>query len=507
MRWLSCVCLGVLGCQEYDLTGAQGPDGAGPDIEVDPDALTFGPARTDEAVVRSFEVLNVGDFTLDVSDLALEVGALAFEVLTPVPFDVAPGGSHTVEVSFVPVGELTYGQILVRSDDPDEPEVPVALEGLGEVPALEITPETHVFGTICDDQVVLSLENVGLADLLVSEIRYEADSVDLTLSHDLLLPVVLEPNASTEVTVVYAPDGASVSAGILEVESNDPRGVRTADQQSEASGDQVEEVFEVEADPAADILFAIDKSGSMTEESWNLGRAFEDFITDIDDVTDDWRIGVVTKDAGCFNQGIITSATPNYEDVFLNAVTGLQIFAEDDLTESLLELVDVALGQTAVGGCNEGFVRGNAILHVIAVSDEPEQSGQPWSHWIGRWQDRMSDPNLVMVSAVVDDDLSGDCGQYGSEYIPAAEGTGGLVLDVCSSAWGSHASLLGEATASSLDTFLLNALPDPDSIVVTVDGVAYANGWYYDPVRNAIVITTDLPDGSQIAVSYTSLGC
>lgn len=495
------------GCQDYDIRANNPAPGAGPDIEVTPEALSFGPARSGEQVVHSFLVRNVGTEALDVSSVEISVGELAFSITSDTTFELLPDEERSVEVAFVPVGNLTYGEVLIASDDPDEAQVTVALEGLGEVPALTITPEAHVFPSICPEQVVLTLENTGLADLQITELRYDTANPDLSLDHQLTLPLTLEPAQSVGVTVHYEPSGsASTGLGQLQVDSNDPRGTRTADQQSEASGDLVSEIFEVLEDPPADILFAIDKSGSMSEEAWNLGRAFDDFITDIGNVTTDWRIGVVTKDTGCFNRGIITAATPDYEAVFLDAVTGIQFFGTD-LTEALLELVDNSLQQTAVGGCNAGFIRGNAMLHVIIVSDEPEQSGQPWDHWITRWQDRMSDPNLVLVSSVVDDDVSGDCGQYGEEYIPAAQGTGGVVLDVCDSSWGSHASQLGSATAGSLNTFLLSALPDPATIAVSVDGVAYTSGWSYDAIRNAVTITAALPAGSEVEVSYVAVGC
>ncbi len=508
LRTLASVLALLAGCQEYDVRPAPNdPGDVAPDIEVTPAALSFGPATTGEQVVRSFTVKNVGAKTLDVSELRLDVGEMAFTVLTPGDFDLEPEQEQVVDVAFVPVGELTYGQVMVVSDDPDEPEVPVALEGLGEVPALEITPSTHVFPTICDDQVVLTLENVGLADLVIDGIAYDTASPELSLDQPHALPMTLVPGATADVTVHYLPTAANTAIGQLQVDSNDPRGARTADQTSEASGDTVSEVYVVEADPPIDILFAVDKSGSMSDDVRNLGNAFGAFIAEIDQVTDDWQIGVVTKDSGCFNNGILTVATPSYEQVFLDACTGVQFFGTD-LTEQLLELTDNALQASGPGQCNDGFVRGNALLHVIVVSDEPEQSGQPWDHWVTRWQARKSDPSLVMVSAVVDAAApTGSCGSYGTEYVPAAQNTGGLVLDICNSNWGSFAAQLGAASAAGLETYLLSATPDPATIEVSVDGTTYTTGWSYDANRNAVVIDADLPEGAEVEITYVSIGC
>lgn len=505
MRRLTLAIALLSGCQEYEIRAGAAGQVTAPDIEVDPLALTFGPATSGETLVQSFVVKNVGAEALDVSALELASGATGFSVLTAAPFEVLAGEEQVVELAFTPPGELTFGELLIHSDDPDEAVVSVALQGLGQVPALEISPAWHVFATACDDQVELTLTNAGLETLRIDDIRYDTVSPDLWLEDANALPLELAPGAWTSVRVHYTPTSASATLGELQVDSNDPRGTRTAEQSAEGASGPVTETFEVTADPPIDILFAIDRSGSMSDDARALGNAFEDFIQEIDLVTTDWRIGVVTKDDGCFNRGIISAATPDYQNVFLDAVSGgLGIFGYDN-TEALLELIDNALRATGPGGCNAGFVRGNAVLHIVAISDEPEQSGQPADYWVARYQANMTDPNLVIVSTVAD--VNAACGSGAAGYVEAADLTGGLKLNICSSNWSTFASTLGAASAATLQTWLLSATPDETTITVTVDGVAYPTGWTYDPARNAIVITADLPVGAEVAVSYTAIGC
>ncbi|MEQ1567491.1 MAG: choice-of-anchor D domain-containing protein [Myxococcota bacterium] len=490
------------GCQEYGVQDA--PDGgfAGPEIEVTPTSITFGP--TAGPVSDTFTVKNTGSSTLHTSEIRLDVGEGAFTLLEVGPFDVEPAEEHQVEITYTPAGALTYGQVTVLSDDADEPEVPVQLEGLGETPALEIHPPDHIFGTLCADSVVLTLENVGVADLVITALDYRTAFPDLVLTSDLALPLTLGPSESAPVTVDYLPVSGVPVSGELSVTSNDPRGERIATQSSELSPEGTSETFVVEADPAIDILFAIDKSGSMVDDARNLGNAFADFITEVDLVTNDWQIGVVTKDAGCFNNGILSPVVPNYEAEFDDAVSGLGL-TSGDLTEALLALTDEALQETSAGGCNFGFLRPGAVLHVVLVSDEPEQSGQPADYWIDRWQAEMSDPNLLVVSAVADA-FSG-CEDGASGYVEAATLTGGLLLDICNANWGTFAAQLGGASAQSLLTFLLGATPDPGTISVAVDGTTYPNGWHYDPIRNAVVIDVELPEGAVVEITYVALGC
>jgi hypothetical protein len=101
----------------------------------------------------------------------------------------------------------------------------------------------------------------------------------------------------------------------------------------------------------------------------------------------------------------------------------------------------------------------------------------------------------------------GGCSGDGTGYLEAANATGGLVLNLCDRAWSSFATQLGSASAQGLLTFLLSSQPDPSTIVVVVDGTAYTAGWHYDPVRNAVVIDVELPDGAVVEITYTSIGC
>jgi hypothetical protein len=500
--WVGTLILGY-GCTEYGVHDAHQGGLAGPDIEVTPTALSFGPTVATET--KAFVVKNVGSETLDVTELRLDAGVDAFEVVNAEPFELEPDQEAEVTVAYAPAGALTYGQISVLSDDPDEAEVPVQLQGMGEVPALEITPADHIFTTLCAGTVAITLENVGVADLVITDLQFAATAPDLTLVSDLVLPLTLHPDEAASVTVDYEPLSGAPASAELQATSNDPRGVQIATQSSEAAGNSVHEEYTVEADPAIDILFAIDKSGSMVDDARHLGTAFGDFIDEVALVTNDWQIGVVTKDSGCFNNGILTPSTPYYEDEFLDAVSGLGLLNEPELTEALLAMTDVALRETGAGGCNNGFIRPGAVLHAIEVSDEPEQSGQPADYWINAWQAQMSDPNLLIVSAVADIYASCEAGAAG--YVEAAQLTGGMQLDICTNQWGTFAAQLGSASAQALLTYLLGALPDPGTITVTVDGTTYANGWHYDPVRNAVVIDVELAEGSVVEIDYTAVGC
>lgn len=492
-------------CSEYDLnSGGHALAGAKPDIELSTNAIQFGPIGGGETETGTVTVSNVGGATLEVTDLVITSGEEAFSVATaPTSFSVEVGASVEVAVEFTPFLSTNFGSLSVRSDDPDEPDLPVDLLGLGNVPELALDPQDYTFPSGCEDTVFVKLQSVGTEPLLISDLAFAGGS-EMALESQLVLPLELPPGSEVGVTVRYRPTGEPVASGSLDVTSTDPRGVQTAVQAGSPEIGEITESFLTEGEPPIDIVFALDKSGSMSDDLGALANAFQDFIQEIDLVTTDWRIGVVSHDNGCFNNGILTPATPYYQDEFQDAVRGIQLFGTN-YTEALLRLTDNALRETGPLGCNAGFSRTDAVLHIVAVSDEPEQSGVDWSVWVAQWQAAKADPSLLVISSVVD--MNGSCGSGADGYLQASAATGGLVLDICTDQWGSYAAELGQASAAALRTFHLSAIPEDGSITVALDGTQYANGWHYDPAQNAVVVDVDLPEGATIDITYSAVGC
>ncbi len=495
------------GCQEYNLKGESRPRGEpAPDIEVAPLEVFFDVLVSGDVATQRIDVRNVGEGLLTVDDLRLDDPTGSFSYVSSLPIELESGGSQQLEVSFSPLqADRNEASLVVFSDDPDEPEVVVSLAGVGAVPELSITPEHHTFTSSCAETLVLTLENVGLDDLTIDGTRYEGTEA-LTLEDSNEWPLTLPPSTSTTVSVSYAPVDVGADFGELFVDSTDPRGPQSATQDADPLFSDVIDSFVVDESPPIDVLFALDQSCSMSGDIRNLGRNFSQFISQVDAVTLDWQIGVVTKDHGCFEEGIITPATPDYEAVFSRATSaGLFDFGPDDLTEALLHLAGVALQDTVPGRCNEGFSRPGALLHVIAVSDEPEQSGIAPADWIAFYEGYVTDPSLVVVSSVID--LHDSCGSIGTGYIEAAALSGGVALDICSSNWGTHASSLGEASARSLRRFTLSRTPDPATIAVTVNGAPMPAGWVYVEGSNTVVLDEAPPAGARVEITYTATDC
>jgi len=242
------------------------------------------------------------------------------------------------------------------------------------------------------------------------------------------------------------------------------------------------------------------QSCSMDTEAAALATAFGSFIGTINSVTTGWQIGVTTLENGCFNHGVLSSSTAGYQSLFADAVTQ---GGHHWNTEALLLQSALAVGQTGAGGCNAGFLRPGAMLHVIVVSDEPEQSGTAWSTWVSDLESYVSSPSLLKISAVVD---LGSCGAGANGYTEAASATGGEILNICDSAWASQVGVLASASLDGLNEFVLTDSAEPSSIVVEVDGAPYTGTFTYDAANDTV--TLDNPGftgGEQVDIFYDVL--
>jgi len=508
-------CALLTGCSEYGLTEGSDLDGRPqPDIQVTPRLLQYGRLSSRSAEAQSFVIENLGHAPLEVSDVAVELG-FAFTVVDfEGPVTVEPGAELPVEVSFTPTGaDENLGRILVISDDRDTPEVAVDLRGSGGVPGLEITPEHHVFDprpVPCGDEVELVLRNAGHETLVIDEWTYLSRGL-LSLDGDAPeFPIELEHDETVTVTVTFEPTRAGRDAGVLEVVSNDPRGIVIADQVGEASwaGTTGEVFTEPGAVVPIDVMMLIDHSCSMNEDNADdVERGIPDFVEELRSAAD-WQLLQVTREDACANGGVIDATTPNAAQYLID-------HAWDGLggggpgwgrlqTEALLQLASDALDQTGPGQCNEGFLRQGALLHVIAVSDEPEQSGERYDHWLTELEQHVVAPNFLTVSGVLDVDRT--CGQGPAGYEDAVLETGGFLLDICSPDWGSELEQVAADALASVRTFNLAQPTMAESVTVTVNGEPTTD-FGYSSVGNSVTVLSPLvADGDVVEITYAIRG-
>ncbi len=257
------------------------------------------------------------------------------------------------------------------------------------------------------------------------------------------------------------------------------------------------DVFLQDPPPAIDVLLVIDNSGSMQGYQFLVGLRFNELLTWFERAGVDYQIAVTTTtinrpvgtyqgctqadidavpDAGHLHLNtIITPQTESAEDVFYEIVNVGT--CGDGNREAGLEAARRALSPALLAGPNAGFVRDDAGLSVIFISDEQDFSTDPVHLYTADLfavkQGRSRD--LVNASALVITDAS-DCiipvagSSTGSRYVALAEQTGGITRNLCNTNFPESMVELSFSASRLQDTFTLTGLPNVDTLEVSVDG-------------------------------------
>ena len=507
---------------DVELNGA--PE-AEPDIDVDPPNVDFGDVKVGDSAAEIVTIYNDGAADLDLYSCT-RGGDPNFSITAnPAGTVVAPGGSTTLEVTFYPTAEATYGGwVDIASNDPDEAIVTVDLFGAGAEPEILITPSYWDFGNVvveCVDTVDIDIHSVGDAPLALygysfasdPELSFDPGDLDDYVNNGWELP----PGDTITVTVEFVPTDVDTYAGLLSVQSDDPgQPVATADQVGDGvpSG-YTQDNFVQTGNNEADVLWVVDNSCSMADEQGYLADDFSYFYSVISGAGVDYRIATVTTDDADFEGGtpVIDPATPNGANVFAANCT---VGTTGSGTERGLMFGYNALTQAIANTPpNQNFWRQDAGLRVVYVSDEPDQSGN-WSTYLSNYQNLKADPSHVILSAIcgtngyVAQNCSGPGGNAtaGTGYVDVANATGGVLGSICEPDWSSVLTSLAWITVNLADTFELSLDAIESTIIVYVNGVVQASGWYYDANLNSVVFDPAYvpQDGDVVQIYYGYYG-
>jgi hypothetical protein len=280
--------------------------------------------------------------------------------------------------------------------------------------------------------------------------------------------------------------------------------------------------------PAADILWIIDNSCSMSNEQNKLAENFPQFMNYFVGSELDYHIGVTSTDVdnsyngskGTLREGHSRKPIPLGPEVLQEESTSYYI---DEYTANPISVfVDMATMGTLGAGtekglgatylaletkretANIGFYRNGAAIHTITISDEIDQTPETiisranFIDWYGGLKGQSS---YTTFSAITKLDVA-------NNYEFVASKIGGLVFDI-ERDWSPFLSELG-IQASSLQTeYFLSQLPVMETINVSVINgfIIYTftpEEWTYSEPRNSISFIAFQPLAlSVITIQYT----
>jgi hypothetical protein len=539
---------------------------------VTPAVLDFGLVSPPAYRDLSFGIKNLGMTPSDtclVTHLDLEPGADSAFSLPAGPVDqqvLGPGQSLNVTVRAWPQGTVgtlvqnALGTVQFGISSPTQPSKEVPLTAQIATACLVITPDDLDFGTVKKDcssaNRVFNVYNTCTTAVTVNSWAMQSAAGEpaggpdcpgsspcpefqLAGSPSFTMGGVIAAGSATPATFTlkYHPINYGMDTGAFVL--NVTQGTQTVDYvvTLRGTGDMNglnTDVFKQDSKPKADILLVIDNSCSMADKQTQLSMNFASFIQYAQTANVDYHLGVVTTDLMATasegwlvgdptNPKVLTPVTPNVENLFktkvLVGITGGGL-------EGTVEPAVLALTAPLVTGPNAGFLRIDAVLAVVGISDAGDQSPLPITVYENEFRNIKGAQRASLFSFNRIGPFS-PTPPAGCEYDDFTDTTrdeylvqafNGVKEQICTPNWSLALQNLGKTAFGYRTHFYLTATPDLTGgkvISVTLDkgsGPIPLNStdplgstvWSYDPVSNSLGFESlYVPEpGTTLTVTY-----
>lgn len=280
-----------------------------------------------------------------------------------------------------------------------------------------------------------------------------------------------------------------------------------------------------------DVLWVIDNSGSMLTKQQNLANSFDSFTQVFLDKDFDFRMAIVTTDtrAPAAGQGgrfqgapsVITNSTPNFSNTFkANVVVG----ATGDPQAKGLDAISLALSPQLLATFNSGFLRSNAHLAVIVLSDADDTASTGTAASIKAFLDTVKPQvydlntntyksNYSVSSVVVDlsNPLNTACPlpfEDGTQFKQLTALAGGSIASICEADFSAGLSNISNRIAEAVTEIPLARVPQESTLSIRFNSSAVprdaANGYTYSSSGNKVVFHgAYIPrDNTAISIDY-----
>jgi hypothetical protein len=494
------------------------------DIIVHPQELFFGHIESgQESGEEMFSIMNTGNAVLYVEPVLMD-GSTRYIIpeFENEQLIIQPGEILDVPVAYLPITYEHNGAVVkVLSNDEDNPEIFVRLEGYGDAPKIEVNPEYVDYGDIsigCDNEYRVTIKNIGNLELEIEDvIQMTTLPNDINIDYGSLPepPWELSQNEEIDLLIKYTPNDIGLDESIVKINSNDPIN-ESLEIVQEGNGDVEHWIIQEwiqEEEMIYDILWIIDNSGSMNTFQTRLSANMANFMSYINASGNvNFRMGFITTDQYQLVAAYIDNNTPNVNVAAANIVDSIGIHGSG--TEKGLEKAALALEYFTLTGT---FLREDANLIMIFVSDEYDYSPHGTAVYINDYLSYKSS-DTIKAYAVIGDPPTG-CqtsngtwsvnAHFGVEYYDVAMALGGSWYSICEYDWSNNMTNLAQDITIKSSFGLEEPDPIVDTIEVYVNGQLVTSGWSYDPAENWIRFDqNNIPAGGQtIRIEYATYGC
>jgi hypothetical protein len=477
-----------------------------------------------------------------------------------------PGQFVDVQVKFAPVAQQTSpysGNITFNISSPANPTGTVSLTGGSAAGCLLITPDDLDFGVVqtgcASREATFTIYNVCNTTVHVTSLALQPDasgkcpspSGQSTCPFQITqmsssLPITIGVGGSADFNMKYEPAAVESDTDVVSVQTQELSEPYIVTLEGTGAAVAIQtDVFRQDSQPKVDMLMVVDDSGSMGDKQQALAQNFQSFIQFAVAQQVDYHIAITTTSTavdpfncqlgsgsiapcGQFSPDdgsrpqILSPSMANVEQLFGQNVN---VGIDGDSTEMGFEGAYEALSPPQVSlAPNSQFLRDDANLAIIAVSDASDQSPNTFDFYKNFFINikGFSRTNAFTFSAVssttaTPPPTTWNCGYDGTNVVPnpyqlMAEATNGIFQEICTDDWATALYQLGQTAFGYRTRFFLSETPDPNfPLEVQLDGVDYpatnsrgAVQWSYNSTANAIDFNPDtVPEpGSALTISY-----
>jgi hypothetical protein len=264
-----------------------------------------------------------------------------------------------------------------------------------------------------------------------------------------------------------------------------------------------------------DILWVIDDSGSMRNDQKRLADNFETFIYEFLDRKLDFNMAITTTDptpkgdgkrVGGFNQLSSAKAEKN-ERKFLNDFKRTVNVGTRGSPKEMGISASLRFLQRYADHNSEPFVRDDAYLIIIYLSDEEDQSPLAVSHYANAIMKYKPNPSDIKVYSIVTDKrIMNQWETVGHRYMAMANIFGGIQADIKDDFYPILRDM-GLSIANLVDSFALAGVPHNEEVEIYVDGVRLNNGFSFDNQTRTIRFdqSSTPQEGASVEIHYKTL--
>lgn len=537
---------------------------------VTPTALNFGLVTPPQYRDLSFQIKNLGMNSNEVcllTHLELKAGSNPIFTLPGGELDqieLQPGGLQNVTVRAWPMGNASatvqqvMGNVTFGISSPSMPQRDVALSASIATACLTITPNDLDFGTVkknCSSpRRVFNIYNTCTGAVTVNSYGMLAAAgvqgpamycpgtgfcpeflIDGTPGFAAGSTIPSGSAMPVSFALKYKPldDGPDTGAFLLKVTQNGQvvDYVITLRGRGDNFGLNVD-TFRQDSKPKADILVIVDDSGSMYDKQVALGTNFASFINYANTAGVDYHIAVAPTEIGAARFGkfigapnnnmpasapcpgysgpkVLTPQTPNVNTLFKNmACVGATGGYEGMSCVAVAALTAPNITDPNING---GFLRPDAILAVVAVTDAADQCPAAATIYENQLRNikgaqhgnlfsyNVIGPFSIQTTGCSWDEFSPDV----SKHLYLVNAFSGVKDEICTPNWSTTLENLGKTAFGYRTNFFLTAEPDltgGNSIEIKIDHGDGAGPqtlapvdsrgapvWSYDSVSNSVV--------------------